>query len=146
MTTLLALPQRMPAFSSFTLLLVLVLILTATAATTRPKLSFGFKPLIGGPKFVPIHVYITLQQDAEVSYLDFLPIDPTNPSTLQRLILGQDGPGEIRDRRTPGYNDDQRLIEYMISGFNKDINLYTNNCYHFAYHCAKRFHSFDWRS
>ena len=133
----------MPGISLFVLLLALILILSISA---RPKLSFGFKPLIGAPKFMRIHVVVTLQQDAEVSYLDFLPIDPTNPSTLQRLILGQDGPGEIRDRRTPGYNDDQRLIEYMISGFNKDINLYTNNCYHFAYHCAKRFHSFDWRS
>ena len=133
----------MSAFSC-SLLLVLFLISTVTAASIKPKLSFGFKPLIGGPRFLPIHVYVTLQQETEFSYLDFLPLDPTNPNTLQRLLLGQDGPGEVRDKRTPGYIDENGLIEYMTSGFQKDINLYTNNCYHFAYHCTMRFRSFDW--
>ena len=83
-----------------------------------------FSPLIGGPSFLPIHVEIMLHapsqnikverdlvsgieneinstdfegKDCEYLYrFDFLPSNPKDPTTIQRLISLQGVPGKVR--------------------------------------------------
>ena len=35
--------------------------------------------------------------------------------------------------------DSSNLISFLVSDFNDSINLFSNNCYHFAFHCITRY-------
>jgi hypothetical protein len=50
-----------------------------------------------------LHVVVVIQEEGErggqrLVCFDFLPVDPTSPATLFRLLAGQGVPGEIRER------------------------------------------------
>ena len=121
------------------------------------SLKYKFKGLIGLPKFLKLHVMVEFQDlSANESYLlDFLPIDAANPDVMTKIIKGLSVPGEIRTVKSSLSVDDSRnselsaspnkitdfigegdsFIESITSDFNPMLNLYFNNCYHFAYHC-----------
>ena len=105
---------------------------------------FRFKPLIGGPQFLPIHVMI-YNRDVDIE-MDFIPINATCPQNNINLILGKDIRGKVRhlNRANNMLNvDEVKFIDYIISDYQVDnLNLYSNNCYHFAYHFVKK--SIEW--
>ena len=153
--------HSLPMFVPFIVLIMLFFstsamhMLAAGATIQRPSLSFTFKPLIGAPKFLRIHIVVVLKNTAngvasinsnseETSYLDFVPIDPTNPLILKEMVMGQFVPGEVRERRSTGFDQSQPLIDHMIADFNPSLNLYRNNCYHFALHCWGKYRTFEW--
>lgn len=60
-----------------------------------------YQPLIGGPKWLPIHSVVTATTDDGVKQSwDFIPKDATNPQTLLRLLTFQSVPGIARYRRS----------------------------------------------
>jgi hypothetical protein len=136
------------------LLLLGTSLIVGAGAIQRPSLTFAFKPLIGAPKFLRIHIIVVLKEDTgndvsainsnseASSYLDFVPIDPTNPDTLREMVKGKFVPGNVREIRSPGFDRSQPLVDHMIRGFNPSLNLYRNNCYHFAYHCWRNYQTF----
>lgn len=109
---------------------------------------FKFKPLIGLPKFIRLHVMVAFDDPiTEESFtLDFLPIDAANPEIMSKIILGNSSPGEIRIKKLElngtvdkiGERKGEEFANMLTSGFDPSLNLYFNNCYHFAFHCLKR--------
>lgn len=84
----------------------------------------------------------------EIYLLDFLPIDAANPDVMAKTIRGLSVPGEIRTSKLRSPLDESygsleniisgegdALVESITSTFDPMLNLYFNNCYHFAYHC-----------
>ena len=87
-------------------------------------------PLIGGPKFLPLHVEIILSDNTSngvasatvLHRFDFVPAMPTDPMTLGKLLTLQSVPGLVRYRTFDTYtscgmsisNDDSlsRLDEF----------------------------------
>ena len=105
---------------------------------------FRFKPLIGGPQFLPVHIMI-YNRDVNVE-MDFIPINATCPQNNINLILGKNVRGNVRhlNKATNIINiKEQNFIDYITATYNIDnLNLYKNNCYHFAYHFVKK--SIEW--
>ena len=83
------------------------------------RLFARFSPLIGGPSFLPIHAEIMLlglkdesgsldpdggkgsvDEDAYILHrVDFIPLKPTDPSTLSSLLSFQNVEGSVRHRK-----------------------------------------------
>ena len=92
-------------------------------------------------------VYKDLASDKNYC-LDFLPNDAANPEVVATIISGRSVPGEIRitksststgGEQTSTINDCGDLYaENLTKGFKPELNLYFNNCYHFAFHCLLR--------
>jgi hypothetical protein len=114
------------------------------------SLKYKFKGLIGLPKFLKLHVMVEFQDLSAngICLLDFLPIDAANPEVMAKIIRGISVPGEIRTLKSylpvdesNAYSDNNltgegdALVESITSTFDPMLNLYFNNCYHFAYHC-----------
>ena len=131
--------------------------------------KFNFKELIGGPKFMKIHVSIhDIQNNIE---MDFIPLYPYEIN-IRKLILGQSVEGQVRLKDTITksiidmndliqvtqikssestdcsnsnsinnnikYSQEKiELINKVNETFSKNLNLYSNNCYHFAFHYIK---------
>jgi hypothetical protein len=93
---------------------------------TNYELFLRFSPLIGGPPFLPLHVDIILvpqisadpdkieavlksatneNEYADIHRFDFLPENPTDPTTIVRLMLLQGVPGRVRYRCFPLLNE-----------------------------------------
>ena len=94
------------------------------------------RPLVGGPKFLPIHVQIAAHDEA----YDFLPAEPTALSTTTTLLSGGAVDGLIRcrpvrtlgDRRVPwriiGYtNRASEQLRTFAQGCESQLSLPTNN-------------------
>ena len=134
------------------LTLSLLLAFFFVRASARPPLRLGLRwqPLIGGPRFFPAHVCVTLTEvvDAalssrreEIVYLDYVPEDATNPATLVRLLTGRDVPGVVRQRASDGFTS-AALASELCEGFDSArLNLFSRNCYHFAWHVYRRYQS-----
>jgi len=131
--------------------LSLLLAFFFTRASAHPPLRLGLRlqPLIGGPRFLKAHVVITLTEvvDAassrreEIVYLDYVPEDATNPATLARLLTGRDVPGVVRQRASDGFTS-AALASELCEGFDSArLNLFSRNCYHFAWHVYRRYQS-----
>ena len=104
-----------------------------------------FKPLIGGPQFLPIHVMI-YNRDVDIE-MDFIPVNASCPQNNINLILGKDVRGKGRHlnkaNNTLLTGNVENFIDYITSNYNADsLNLYKNNCYHFAHHFVKK--SIEW--
>lgn len=123
--------------------LVFTLILLSALAANGLQLSFRFKPLIGGPAFLPIHIIAQVSQynAGSIAELDFVPQDP-DASTLA-LLQGSSVPGLIR-KKVLSENDkaggdlsvicDSLLLSIQDNFDEQNLSLLNNNCYHFAYH------------
>jgi hypothetical protein len=102
-------------------------------------------PLIGGPKWFPVHCKVVID---EIHYFDFVPINATNPQTLQRLLTLQPVPAVARftvnkrnntssapsSSQETDTNDGTitRAIKFC-EAYNKDLHLIYNNCWTFAF-------------
>ncbi|GKY92302.1 hypothetical protein MPSEU_000201300 [Mayamaea pseudoterrestris] len=63
-------------------------------------------PLIGGPPWLPLHVKVIVhvldeEDNKSTVAFDFVPVDATNPATLQSLLQLQSVPGCVRTTRRP---------------------------------------------
>ena len=72
------------------------------------RVFLRFSPLIGGPKFLPLHVEVILNRNSDNTLyrFDFIPLKATDPSTLARLVTLQSVPGLLRSRTFDGYGSD----------------------------------------
>jgi hypothetical protein len=94
-------------------------------------------PLVGGPSWLPVHVKVVIE-DKHV--FDFVPLNPTSPGTLQKLVSLQAVPAEarcsrmmiIRDEEDRTPNHAQRGRDFC-EHYTKDLHLATNNCWTFAF-------------
>lgn len=114
--------------------------------------SYSFKPLIGGPSFLPLHIStrVTLERDgAPGILLDFLPeAENISADTTRALIAGQSIPGKLRmtyDGGNGDSGDEERALKALGTALLDDtqklwantdleLNLYTRNCYHLAFY------------
>jgi hypothetical protein len=118
----------------------------AQSLMSTGRLYFKFKPLIGLPKFLRLHIMVAfdaiLSTGSKETYtLDFLPIGATDPLIMSRLISGKSSQGEVRIQksdRTSMSTEGENFANMLISGFEPSLNLYFNNCWHFAFHCSQR--------
>ena len=141
-------------------------------------LKYTFKGLIGLPKALKFHILVGFQDltTKEDFVIDFLPVDAANPDVMASLMSGKSMPGEVRVTKSSlllkdstkgvdtsisyldnalGKGQIQRIgngelfAERIVSGFKPELNLYLNNCYHFAFYCFMRDNevrnSFEWR-
>ena len=125
---------------------------SAISVKISPTTSLRLAPLIGGPKFLPIHIQVKVEQD---HVFDFVPLNATEPETLQKLLQFQPVPGQIRyfDKRgrrssrsvgDGGGDDDDDVDEKIIDKvrriqqdfcepYDTDLHLISNNCWTFAF-------------
>jgi hypothetical protein len=102
-----------------------------------------FSPLIGGPSFLPIHAEIMLldlKHDSGIFYpdggkgsvdedayilhrIDFIPLKPTDPSTLSSLLSFQNVEGSVRHRkvRVRGEYEDKKDIPSSMQTLNEGL-------------------------
>jgi len=129
----------------------------------RYRLSKIALPLVGGPKILKLHAAACFErlpndganmnsddfgilQSAQSAcvLLDFLPLDPTNPSTLRSLLSGARVPGEIRSKAraypTTGVAlgssrvvkvDLDDVMARLNATFDARLQLVGNNCHDF---------------
>ena len=98
------------------------------------------QPLVGGPAFLPLHVQIAYNG----TRYDFLPLDPTAPTTTSALLRGGSVEGEIRIASVPEESLSSRwqLIGYSgrpaadLRDFAEAqptaLSLRSNNCFTFG--------------
>ena len=116
-------------------LLLLLLSIDLLHMAESVSVSLKLSPLIGGPSFLPVHVKVVVDED---HMYDFVPINPTNPITIRRLMLLQSVPGEIRSRglRHSTSSNCCRLVktaEKFVSDYDDtNLHLLHNNCWTFA--------------
>ena len=91
---------------------------TPSAAASSP-VHAELQPLIGGPKWLPVHAVITSQDTA----FDFVPLRPKDASTLATLVTGGVVPGSIRCQPAPKINGrparsrDARAARRVLLGY-----------------------------
>ena len=97
------------------------------------------QPLVGGPRFLPVHVVLRL----DGTMYDFLPERPTAADTTLSLLSGRSVPGDIRCRTTAAPLDARwRLVGHTrkssddIGAFAQSqpsaLALVRNDCWTFA--------------
>lgn len=99
----------------------------------EPRLSprLVLQPLLGGPAWLRVHVQVSLvdsHQDNNNNKFDFVPLHPTDPSTLWRLMTLRAVPGQIR------VFDSTHAPSLLFCQQYKDnqLHLINNNCWTFA--------------
>jgi len=92
---------------------------------------------------------------SQILAIDFTPLNQSNPNTIFKLFIGQSVPAKIRIRPMKTWilkqwysapeieiNGD---FKYLFENINKTkwekMNLYKNNCKHFAHHFIKQINS-----
>jgi hypothetical protein len=89
--------------------------------------------LIGGPPWLPVHCQVVIDKK---NVFDFVPINATEPVTLQKLVTLQSVPALARARTKNGnLNEDQYICQAtkFCEGYDKQLHLVTNNCWSFAF-------------
>lgn len=122
------------------------------------NLYWETRPLIGGPSWLPLHVRVVLQQidSNECHMWDFIPLNATNPATLQRLVTFQSTPGTMRynnqpisisdipakdttvfdskNKKDPGHDPIlSKAVAYGQGYPDCNLHLVSNNCWTFAW-------------
>ena len=103
-------------------------------------------PLIGGPRWLPLHVKLVLRDKNHQEYTwDFLPLNATEKEVLAKLATFQSVPGEIRSSTsTEQFRSHAKMsAETWIEAAGKfceiypqNLNLINNNCWTFAFGLA----------
>ena len=144
--------ERMPVLAVYT---IFNLVLNIVNCYKIMSYSFKYSPLIGAPSFLNIHKSMNMQIKDLKYKIDFIPYNPTNPETLISLIFNQNVNGDLRIRMSnenqnsnlnPNTNENINinindnklkkkisLLNEFLADYNRDFNLYTNNCYTFCY-------------
>ena len=130
---------------SLTILLFLLLpIITALTFNFAKDISLKLAPLVGGPRWLPVHVKVIL---CDAHGFDFVPLNPTSVDTLQKLLTLQAVPAEARilpsyrsssDSSTTGTSNEEQSAYVLrarefCTQYNKDLHLVKNNCWSFAF-------------
>ena len=87
-------------------------------------------PLIGGPRFLPVHVAVVVDEN---HVFDFVPESPRDPQTIQRLVSLQGVKGNMRAKVTGPSTAASRVASAFFDTYNGDeLHLLKNNCWTFA--------------
>jgi hypothetical protein len=139
------------------LLVFFVPVVEAWSIPVVPGISLQTAPLIGGPSWLPLHVKMVIfdpesssleydalpseQQQKEFRF-DYVPLNPTSPETLQKLLLLQPVPAEARKSPNVFLKTDttasltrhrvQRALDFCET-YDKDLQLLSNNCWTFCF-------------
>ena len=104
------------------------------------SLGLQVEPLIGGPSWLKLHVQVILEFEGTRRYkFDFVPLNPTEPETLQKLVQLQAVPAEWRflasDKSPQGALEDQFIqkAKLFCEKYDSQLHLISNNCWIFAF-------------
>lgn len=134
-----------------TLVLALTLVQTFSySIKLQNRFTLFFKPLIGGPEFLKLHVSIQYDDPSHGrTRMDFVPERPEDADAISNLIRGLSVDGKVRelnaidkygnelDQSKEDLDDNcnrSKMVDVIRQSFDPQLNLYKNNCYHFAYH------------
>ena len=123
------------------LLLFLLPVIRALTFTFSKDISLKLAPLVGGPKWLPVHVKVILY---DAHGFDFVPLNPTSVDTLQKLLTFQAVPAEARiilpskssDSTTTSTSEEATYVlraREFCTQYDKDLHLIKNNCWSFAF-------------
>lgn len=144
------------------------------------QVSAAFFPLVGGPEFLPLHVSLILKncprnndeskhtiqiapeqeesssREESCHRFDFLPVNATDPTTLQKLIMMKRIPGCVRYTASCNATFNRPYFEVNLGVTNTtlsledvqkfcdryqrssgELHLVTNNCFSFALELLK---------
>lgn len=93
-------------------------------------------PLIGGPPFLPVHCKVVLHDRYG---FDFVPVNPTSPTTLLQLVTLKSVPGDARILPSKDVQSKDGSLPMLsrarefCTDYSKDLHLIQNNCWAFAY-------------
>ena len=134
------------------------------SSSSRPRrleTSFTFSPLIGGPKLLPIHISTVIRDVNSMKevVLDFVPLITSKRDMEENSLLllkGKSIQGVHRLRLRPSASPTSatapdgdgeeltRIAEAIIRDSpSAELNLYSNNCYHFAFRCARNVYKYN---
>jgi hypothetical protein len=132
----------------YLIFIIILLLMKDLTSVYHNNVRFCFKPLIGGPDWLKIHIS-AIHKELNVE-MDFIPEFPYRKQNTIDLLFGKSIDGKVRVRNF-GYDQDnntstnqlfikQNFIHNVNLTFNTKLNLYSNNCYHFVYHfyCMSR--------
>lgn len=87
--------------------------------TVAPRLFLQTSPLIGGPTWLPLHVKVVLEDDGMIQRWDFVPLNATDASTLQRLVTLQSVPAQVRHQSSTRQLKNDRTVQThdILDGF-----------------------------
>jgi hypothetical protein len=124
------------------------------------KYNLNFKELIGGPKFLKIHV--SIQDLVRNIEMDFIPLYPYREDNIKKLLRGENVQGSVRlkcpqTKSIIDITDDAlqmnnqiiidknvlKFVKLVNESFPQSLNLISNNCYHFIFHYFKTDNEFD---
>ena len=114
----------------------------SVSARQRVRVGFRFSPLIVGPRFLPLHVTTEIRKRGSLLSIDLIPVISSKNLTTSnvRLLLGENLDGIIRTvlKNEAGQDDEGDLVKFAedVLRENRDksyVNLFSNNCYHFAF-------------
>jgi hypothetical protein len=74
---------------------------TVVADTREKLIYFKTSPLIGGPSWLPLHVKVILEGESLEHQWDFVPMNPTDLGSLQKLVTLRATPAVVRYRTSP---------------------------------------------
>jgi hypothetical protein len=129
---------------TFLLLTLAAVRVNSLTLSITPEIQIKAAPLIRGPPWLPLHCQVIV----DTTYVfDFVPLDATNTTTLQKLISLQVVPAIARIRRrrqeqtsTTDDHDTKPMSSSRVDRavsfcrhYNKDLHLIQNNCWTFAY-------------
>ena len=99
----------------------------------------SFSPLIGGPSWLRAHCVASC--DKIGLEMDFVPLQFNDAKLPYNMVTGVSVAGKVRVLKC---NPEIKILANEIkNAFKADLNLYSNNCFHFAYFFHKRIIDFD---
>ena len=111
-----------------------------TTPPTESEIGAYFEPLVGGPRWLPLHVVVV----ADGMRFDFLPDAPQEPSTALALLTGGGTPGTVRCRPARPQSRGTRTVllgtsaksaadlEAFALSYPTSLSLGRNDCWSFA--------------
>ena len=96
------------------------------------NIRFRFSALVGGPKWLPVHVKIVVDEE---HIFDYVPQNATSPATLAKLLSLQAVPADARifsDTDEESVSTSVERAREFCKEYDKDLHIVTNNCWTFA--------------
>lgn len=114
-------------------------VISTSFKVTSKAIRLNFKPLLEGPSWLKLHVSVV--SECLGIEMDFVPEISNDLGSILKLLKGGKVNGKIRSFQlskdaTDKMGQDQ-FIKQLTTTFDTQLNIYTNNCYHFAFHFYK---------
>ena len=126
--------------------------INSSARKEKSNIFIRFSPLIGGPRFLPIHVEVILSSESGSHKCDFIPLEARNPQTMKQLLTLRAVSGQVRYTNINintnkegiwmGVSEKEDAKEFC-ENYNNELHLITNNCYTFAWKLLDHLIDFD---